>query len=76
MGLIPPITPEEIAATDWTEIDVDMRGNTIYRSGRTGREIKEPVPSPEVQVAAMRSWRAQEERRNAPRKILRLRGMH
>jgi hypothetical protein len=73
--MIPPITPEEIAATDWTEVDTDTRGNIVYRSGKTGREIKEPVPSPEVQIAAMRAWRAQEERRNAPRKTLRLRGL-
>jgi hypothetical protein len=46
-------TEEELAACDWTKIVMGPRG-IEYRSGKTGKLLFAPLPSPADQIRAQR----------------------
>ena len=52
----PEYTDEELRATDWTEVCLE-NGQMVLRSGKTGRKIKKPRPSNDVQI---QKWRRDE----------------
>ena len=53
MGNPDDFTIEELQACDWTDVRLGKNG-VEYWSGKTGKRIAAPVPSPHDQVMQMR----------------------